>query len=126
MELLRFARLANICLLLRASSSGENISSLMVEQELSSHAHVLECCVVARAHKKWGERGHATVVLKLKAPKKSGEEWEKELKAHCKTKMSGFAVPEWIEIVEELPKTSTGSEYNEQRDERGRNRAKQN
>lgn len=80
----------------------------MVEQELSSHPEVLECCVVARPHKKWGERGHATVVLKINAPKKSSEEWEKELKSHCKSKMSGFAVPEWIEIVKELPKTSTG------------------
>lgn len=82
------------------------MSSLMVEQELASHPAVFESCVVARPHEKWGERGHAFVVLKPdhQGPRPSAD----EIKKFCKTRMSGFAVPEWIDFVQELPKTSTG------------------
>ncbi len=93
-------------------SGGENISSLYVEGELAAHPDVLECCVVARAHPKWAESGHAFVVLNSRAlPRFSKEkeaEWHDDLRKFCKSKMSGFAVPQWFEIVDELPKTSTG------------------
>ncbi|KAN0066158.1 hypothetical protein ACQY0O_000252 [Thecaphora frezii] len=98
-------------------SGGENISSLAVEQELAAHPDVLECCVVARPHEKWGERGQAYVVLNVEGRRKHGkaskgtaehEALVQELKKHCKARMSGFAVPEWVDVVEELPKTSTG------------------
>jgi acyl-CoA synthetase (AMP-forming)/AMP-acid ligase II len=84
-------------------SGGENISSLMVESEMADHADVLESCVVARDHEKWGEVGHAFVVLK---PGKQKD--VEKLREHCKTRMSKFAVPLYIDIVDELPKTSTG------------------
>ncbi|SPO27298.1 related to AMP-binding protein [Ustilago trichophora] len=101
-------------------SGGENISSLMVEQELAAHADILECCVIARPHEKWGERGQAFVVLTEQAKgkvnvdelKKKGSKenvaFVEALKKHCKERMSGFAVPEWFDVVDELPKTSTG------------------
>ena len=93
-------------------SGGENISSLMVEQELASHPDILETCVVARPHPKWAESGHAFIVLNSRALKRyqkgQDQEWHASFKTHCKEKMSGFAVPQWFEIVEELPKTSTG------------------
>lgn len=90
-------------------SGGENISSLMVEQELAAHPDVLECCVIARPHEKWGERGHSFIVLTEQAKQRGvGNELKDELKKHCKARMSGFAVPEWFEVVSELPKTSTG------------------
>lgn len=80
-------------------SGGENISSLMVEFEIASHPAVLESCVVARPHPKWGQRGYAFVVLK-----QGQKATVDELKSYCKSRMSGFAVPQWIDIVEELPK----------------------
>lgn len=86
-------------------SGGENVSSLMVEQELASHPSIFESCVVARPHPKWGERGHAFVVLK---PDRESPPTVEEIKQFCKGRMSGFAVPEWIDFVTELPKTSTG------------------
>lgn len=57
----------------------------------------------------WGERPHAFVVLRDGA-KWHGRhaEFSAELKKHAKSRMPGFAVPEWIEIVPELEKTSTG------------------
>ena len=37
-----------------------------------------------------------------------GEEFEIELKNFSKSRLPGFARPEWVEIVDALPKTSTG------------------
>ncbi|KAJ7107624.1 hypothetical protein C8R43DRAFT_905737 [Mycena crocata] len=92
-------------------SGGENASSLAIEQELSSHPDVLEVAVIARIHVKWGERPHAFVILKSHAITK----WDgrhdifgQELKKHAHKRLPGFACPEWVQIVQELPKTSTG------------------
>ncbi|KAF7306746.1 putative acyl-activating enzyme 1, peroxisomal [Mycena indigotica] len=91
-------------------SGGENASSLAIEQELASHPDVLEVSVVARPHAKWGERPHAFVILKPHASKWKGKHdaFVSDLKEHAKHRLPGFARPEWITVVEELPKTSTG------------------
>jgi len=89
----------------------KNASSLVIEQELATHPHVLEVTVVARSHQKWGERPMAFVVLHPQHTARwSGRhrEFAGELKTHAKTKLPGFACPEWVEVVPELPKTSTG------------------
>jgi acyl-CoA synthetase (AMP-forming)/AMP-acid ligase II len=92
-------------------SGGENASSLAIEQELASHPHILEVSVVAREHPKWGERPMAFIILHPQHEDKwtgrSGE-FEKDLKAHAKLRLPGFACPEWVEVVKQLPKTSTG------------------
>ncbi|KAF8912814.1 acetyl-CoA synthetase-like protein [Gymnopilus junonius] len=92
-------------------SGGENASSLSIEQELASHPHVLEVSVVARKHPKWGERPMAFVVLHPQHAatwENRHKLFEKDLKEHAKTRLPGFACPEWVEVVPELPKTSTG------------------
>ncbi|KAF5356043.1 hypothetical protein D9756_003900 [Leucocoprinus leucothites] len=92
-------------------SGGENASSLAIELELASHPHVLEVCAVARPHPKWGERPMAFVILHPQhANKWAGRhhEFAKDLKEHARTRLPGFACPEWVEVVPELPKTSTG------------------
>ncbi|KAF8680273.1 AMP-binding enzyme C-terminal domain [Rhizoctonia solani] len=92
-------------------SGGENASSLAIEQELSTHPDVLEVAVIARNHPKWGERAMAYVILHThKAGKWKGKhaEFEADMKNHAKKRLPGFACPEWVEVVPELPKTSTG------------------
>ncbi|KAF8078465.1 AMP-dependent synthetase and ligase [Lyophyllum atratum] len=92
-------------------SGGENASSLAIEQELVTHPHVFEVSVVARNHIKWGERPMAFVVLHPQhASKWTGRhhDFAADLKEHVKAKLPGFACPEWVEVVQELPKTSTG------------------
>ncbi|KAJ1311125.1 hypothetical protein OPQ81_009626 [Rhizoctonia solani] len=92
-------------------SGGENASSLAIEQELSTHPDILEVAVISRSHPKWGERAMAYVTLHAhKAAKWKGKhaEFEADLKEHAKKRLPGFACPEWVEIVPELPKTSTG------------------
>ncbi|KAJ7786109.1 hypothetical protein B0H16DRAFT_1295324 [Mycena metata] len=92
-------------------SGGENASSLAIEQELASHPDVLEVSVVARTHVKWGERPHAFVILKTHSINKwkgRHDAFSNELKAYAKPRLPGFACPEWVDVVPELPKTSTG------------------
>ncbi|KAF5337366.1 hypothetical protein D9611_003317 [Ephemerocybe angulata] len=92
-------------------SGGENASSLAIEQELASHPHVLEVSVIARNHVKWGERPMAFVILHpqhVSRWKGRHHEFAADLKAHAKGRLPGFACPEWVEVVPELPKTSTG------------------
>lgn len=92
-------------------SGGENSSSLAIEQELASHPDVLEVSVVGREHPTWGERPMAYVVLHTESARRwAGRhaEFSSVLKAHARLRLPGFATPEWVVIVEELPKTSTG------------------
>ncbi|CAK9781994.1 acetyl-CoA synthetase-like protein [Cutaneotrichosporon oleaginosum] len=92
-------------------SGGENASSLSIESAIYQHPDVLECAVVARPHEKFGERAHAFIILRPHAePKWAGkeDEFHVELKTFVKPLLPGFARPEWVEVVPELPKTSTG------------------
>lgn len=92
-------------------SGGENASSLAIEQELAAHPHILEVSVVARPHEKWGERPMAFVILHPRFTHEwegKHDKFEAHLKEFAKTRLPGFACPEWVSVVSELPKTSTG------------------
>lgn len=83
-----------------------NLQSYRAFAELASHPHVLEVSVVARPHFKWGERPMAFVILhKHHEGTWAGkhDEFTQELKQHARTRLPGFACPEWVLIVEELP-----------------------
>lgn len=59
----------------------------------------------------WGERPYAFVVLKPSSTFHGRDEaFSTELKQFSRKSLSGFAVPEWVDVIppEELPKTSTG------------------
>jgi len=89
-------------------SGGENASSLAIESALAEHPDVHEVAVVARKHEHYGERAHAFVILKPGTDESKRDGFENELKSHSKGRLAGFARPEWVEVVDELPKTSTG------------------
>jgi acyl-coenzyme A synthetase/AMP-(fatty) acid ligase len=56
-----------------------------------------------------GRRAHAFVVLQPHCPLKGRLHlFEDELKKFAAKVLPGFARPEWVSIVEELPKTGTG------------------
>ncbi len=84
-------------------SGGENISTIEVEQAIVSHDAVLEAAVVAMPHEKWGERPIAYVTLK---PGASAE--PDEIIVHVRDRLAHFKAPDVVEIVDQLPKTSTG------------------
>jgi fatty-acyl-CoA synthase len=84
-------------------SGGENISTIEVEQAIVSHPAVLECAVVAMPHDTWGERPKAFVTLRPGATAHPAD-----LIQHVKSRLASFKAPDEIEIVDALPKTSTG------------------
>jgi acyl-CoA synthetase (AMP-forming)/AMP-acid ligase II len=83
-------------------SGGENVSSIEVEDALTSHPGVREVAVIGIPDEKWGELVTALVVTDGTAV--SGE----ELIAHCRTLLAGYKCPKRVEFVTELPRTATG------------------
>lgn len=84
---------------------GENISSVALESMLATHPDILEAAVVAIADSHWGERPKAFITVQGGKHLKDADviEWAKH-----KSGISRFMVPREVEIVDELPKTSTG------------------
>ena len=84
-------------------SGGENISTIEVEKAIASHPAVLECAVIAIPHERWGERPKAFVVPKI------GEKPDRqEIIDHVRSRLARFKAPDEVEMVQTLPKTSTG------------------
>jgi fatty-acyl-CoA synthase len=84
-------------------SGGENISTIEVEQAVASHDAVLEAAVIGVPDEQWGERPKAFVVLKP-----GREAGEQELIDHCRARIARYKAPKAVEIVDSLPRTSTG------------------
>lgn len=84
---------------------GENISSVALESMLVTHPDILEAAVVAVADSHWGERPKAFITVQAGRKLQGIDviEWAKH-----KSEISRFMVPREVEIVDELPKTSTG------------------
>lgn len=86
-------------------SGGENISSVALESMLVEHPDVLEAGVVSVPDSHWGERPKAYITVK-EGKAVTGDEiisWAKH-----QSDISRFMVPREVEVVDELPKTSTG------------------
>ncbi|KZF22146.1 acetyl-CoA synthetase-like protein [Xylona heveae TC161] len=86
-------------------SGGENISSVALESMLATHPDILEAGVVAVADSHWGERPKAFITVQTGKQVKGDDviSWAKHQSA-----ISKFMVPREVEVVKELPKTSTG------------------
>jgi fatty-acyl-CoA synthase len=84
-------------------TSGINVSPLEVEGFIMSHDSVLEVVVVGAEHPSRGEVPVAFVVLKNDAQVEA-----KELQDFCKQGIASFKVPAIFEILDVLPKTTTG------------------
>ncbi|KAJ6079723.1 hypothetical protein N7467_009476 [Penicillium canescens] len=86
-------------------SGGENISSVALESMLVTHPDILEAGVVSVPDTHWGERPKAFVTVKqgklLEGPEVIT--WARNVSG-----ISKFMIPREVEVVAELPKTSTG------------------
>lgn len=72
---------------------------------LATHPSILEVGVVAVPDSHWGERPKAFITVKNNENVKGEDviDWAKH-----KSDISKFMVPREVEVVQELPKTSTG------------------
>jgi fatty-acyl-CoA synthase len=84
-------------------SGGEWIGSVEVENEIMAHPAVAEAAVIGVASEKWMERPLACVVLNEGASLSY-----EELIEFLTPRMAKWWLPDALEIVDEVPKTSTG------------------
>jgi fatty-acyl-CoA synthase len=84
-------------------SGGEWISSVELENALMAHPAVAEAAVIAIPDDKWAERPLACVVLKPGASATPDE-----LRAYLAPQFAKWWLPERVEFIEEIPKTSVG------------------
>jgi acyl-CoA synthetase (AMP-forming)/AMP-acid ligase II len=83
-------------------SGGENVSSIEVEDALTSHPAVREVAVIGIPDEKWGELVTALVVTD------GSDVTAADLIAHCRTMLAGYKCPKRVEFYESLPRTATG------------------
>ncbi len=88
--------------------TGHRLGTAEVECALNTHELVAESAVVGYPHDIKGEGVYAYVCLKDGIEVKDEERLIKEMKALTKSKISGFAVPEYIQFCHHLPKTRSG------------------
>ncbi len=84
-------------------SGGEWISSVQLENEIMAHPKVAEAAVIAVPHPRWVERPLACVVVK------PGESLTpQEILEHLTPRVSKWWLPDAIEFISAVPKTSVG------------------
>jgi fatty-acyl-CoA synthase len=84
-------------------SGGEWISSVQLENEIMAHPDVAEAAVVAVPDERWSERPCACVV-----PRPGHELDPEDLRGFLRERVAKWWVPERVEIIDEVPKTSVG------------------
>ncbi|MBA3541274.1 MAG: AMP-binding protein, partial [Deltaproteobacteria bacterium] len=84
-------------------SGGEWIASVELENVLMGHPAVREAAVIGAPHPKWSERPIAVVVLKPGATATADE-----LRDHLAAKFPKFWIPDAVEFVDTIPRTSAG------------------
>ncbi len=84
-------------------SGGEWISSVDLETMIMGHPRVLEAAVIAVPHPKWVERPLACVV-----PKPGGTVTPEEILDFLRPQVAKWALPDDVQIIDAVPKTSVG------------------
>jgi len=87
--------------------TGHRLGTAEVEDALMEHPAVAEAAVVGFPHEVKGEGVYAYVILK-EGCEEEVKTLEADLRVLVKSKISGFAVPDFIQITPGLPKTRSG------------------
>ena len=85
-------------------SGGEWISSIALENAIMAHPSVEEAAVIPVAHPRWQERPLAVIVPASAEPAIEIDELREFLAPH----FASWWLPDAVEAVEEIPRTSTG------------------
>ena len=84
-------------------SGGENVSPAEVEGALTAHPDVVDAAVIGVPDDRWGETGHAWVVLAPGATATAAD-----VLAHLDGRLARFKHPRRVEVVDALPRNPTG------------------
>ncbi|WP_144931782.1 class I adenylate-forming enzyme family protein [Kocuria marina] len=85
-------------------SGGENVYLAEVENALPGLEEIQEAAVIGVPDGRWGETGRAFVVLFEDAPELSGN----EILTRLREGLATYKLPARVEVVAELPRTTTG------------------
>jgi acyl-CoA synthetase (AMP-forming)/AMP-acid ligase II len=84
-------------------SGGEWISSVELENEIMAHPDVLEAAVIAMPDERWGERPCACVV------RREGSSLDEAgVLEHLRPRVAKWWLPDSVNFIDEVPKTSVG------------------
>lgn len=84
-------------------SGGENVFPIEIENILAEHPSILETAVIGISDNKWGEVGHAFIMLR------SGFELDLDsLTTFCKNRLASFKIPKSYSVVTDFPRTAAG------------------
>jgi len=84
-------------------TGGENVYAAEVEATVDELPSVADVAVIGLPDERFGERVHAVVVLHS-----SSNLDLDELQAFCRTRLAGYKIPRSLDIVESLPRNTTG------------------
>ncbi|MBH77451.1 MAG: hypothetical protein CL897_04395 [Dehalococcoidia bacterium] len=82
---------------------GENISCGEVENCLEDHEGIDEAAVIGVSDVDWGE-----VVKAILVPKPGATLTQEEVNAYCKSRIASFKAPQYIAVIDELPRNAMG------------------
>ncbi|ANP46540.1 class I adenylate-forming enzyme family protein [Candidatus Viadribacter manganicus] len=85
-------------------SGGENVYPAEVENVLARHPAVLESAIIGVPDEKWGEVGHAFIMLRADA----GQVTAAEVIQFCRANVAGYKTPRHVTFVDEFPRTAAG------------------
>jgi fatty-acyl-CoA synthase len=85
-------------------SGGENVYPAEVENVLARHPAILEAAVIGVPDEKWGEVGHAFVLLRPEGPSAS----DTDVISFCRVNLAGFKAPRYVTFVTDFPRTPAG------------------
>ncbi len=84
-------------------SGGENVYPAEVEAALVTHEAIKEAAVIGVPHPKWGETGHAFLVLS------EGQSLDQEaVTGYCLDRLAKFKIPKHVTFLTELPRNDAG------------------
>jgi fatty-acyl-CoA synthase len=85
-------------------SGAENVYPAEAENVLARHPSVLEAAIIGVADEKWGEVGHAFVMLRPGAAPISAA----DVIQFCRANLAGYKTPRHVTFVDEFPRTAAG------------------
>jgi fatty-acyl-CoA synthase len=85
-------------------SGGENVYPAEIENVLARHPAVLESAIIGVPDEKWGEVGHAFVMLRSDASPINAT----EVIQFCRDNLAGYKTPRHVTFVDEFPRTAAG------------------
>ncbi|HEY3727596.1 MAG TPA: AMP-binding protein [Solirubrobacteraceae bacterium] len=84
-------------------TGGENVSPIEVEAALLAHPQVADAAVLGRPDPEWGE-----AVIALVVPRPGASPSPEALRSHCAEQLAPFKVPKQVELVDSVPRGTTG------------------